>query len=102
MKQVMIVALLAVGVFAFARTLEAADYVYPSSPLVREKLEWFRDQKLCLMMHFGVYSILGITESWLYFRMRDGKDSSEFGKSGLNEGGMRARKSPVQGICKGL
>lgn len=31
---------------------------------VLEKLEWFRDQKLCLMMHFGLYSVLGITESW--------------------------------------
>ena len=40
------------------------EYVPPKSPLVREKLEWFRDQKLCLMMHFGVYSFLGITESW--------------------------------------
>ena len=39
-------------------------YVEPSSPLVREHLEWFRDQKLCLMMHFGLYSIWGITESW--------------------------------------
>ena len=40
------------------------EYVPPKSPLVREKLEWFRDQKLCLMMHFGLYSIWGITESW--------------------------------------
>ena len=38
-------------------------YVPPSSPLVREKLEWFQDQKLCLMLHFGLYSLLGITES---------------------------------------
>ena len=39
-------------------------YVPPTSPLVLERLEWFRDQKLCLMMHFGLYSIWGITESW--------------------------------------
>ena len=39
-------------------------YVPPKLPLVQEKLEWFRDQKLCLMMHFGLYSIWGITESW--------------------------------------
>ena len=32
--------------------------------VVQERLEWFRDQKLCLMMHFGLYSIWGITESW--------------------------------------
>ena len=39
-------------------------YVVPSSPLVRERIEWLRDQKLCLMIHFGLYSVLGITESW--------------------------------------
>lgn len=39
-------------------------YVEPESPLVRERLEWFQDQKLCLMMHFGLYSTMGITESW--------------------------------------
>jgi len=43
----------------------AADpYVPPSSPAVREHLEWFKDQKLCLMMHFGLYAVPGITESW--------------------------------------
>lgn len=30
----------------------------------QEKLEWFRDQKLGLMMHWGAYSQLGIVESW--------------------------------------
>jgi len=53
---------------AFAQEVVNASpmdkYVPPKSPLVRERLEWFRDQKLCLMMHFGLYSVLGITESW--------------------------------------
>ena len=40
------------------------EYVYPADPLVRQRLEWFQDQKLALMMHFGVYSQLGICESW--------------------------------------
>ncbi len=39
-------------------------YIEPESRTVRDKLEWFQDQKLCLMMHFGLYSLLGITESW--------------------------------------
>lgn len=50
--------------FAVAVGAFGADYVVPASPLVRERLEWFQDQKLCLMLHFGLYSILGITESW--------------------------------------
>ena len=40
------------------------DYVPPPEPEVRDRLEWFKDQKLALMMHFGVYSQLGIYESW--------------------------------------
>ena len=54
------------GIFAQAVVQAHPDdgYVPPKSPLVRERLEWFQDQKLCLMMHFGLYSIWGITESW--------------------------------------
>lgn len=41
-----------------------ADYVPPVDKKVQEKLEWFKDQKLALMMHWGLYSQLGIVESW--------------------------------------
>ena len=40
------------------------EYVRPDDPLIRERLEWFQDQKLALMMHFGIYSQMGICESW--------------------------------------
>lgn len=40
------------------------SYVTPSDPRVLKKLEWFKDQKLGLMMHWGPYSQLGIVESW--------------------------------------
>ena len=40
------------------------EYVRPADHLVQQRLEWFQDQKLALMMHFGVYSQLGICESW--------------------------------------
>ena len=39
-------------------------YVQPKEPEVRERLEWFKDQKLALMMHWGLYSIVGMKESW--------------------------------------
>lgn len=39
-------------------------YVWPGDKRVLKKLEWFRDQKLGLMMHWGPYSQLGIVESW--------------------------------------
>lgn len=40
------------------------DYIVPDDPLVKEKLEWFQDQKLGFMIHWGPYSQLGITPSW--------------------------------------
>ena len=40
------------------------EYVRPDDPVIRERLEWFQDQKLALMMHFGIYSQLGLCESW--------------------------------------
>ena len=40
-------------------------YTYPSDPVIRERLEWFRDQKLAFMMHFGPYAQMnGIDASW--------------------------------------
>lgn len=42
----------------------AKHYVKPTDEAVLRKLEWFQDQKLGLMMHWGPYSQLGIVESW--------------------------------------
>ncbi|MGL4344204.1 MAG: alpha-L-fucosidase [Cellulosilyticaceae bacterium] len=40
------------------------DYVAPTAPKLVEKLEWFQDQKLALMMHWGLYTQLGMVASW--------------------------------------
>ncbi|MCL1793018.1 MAG: alpha-L-fucosidase [Oscillospiraceae bacterium] len=39
-------------------------YIWPEDPYILQRLEWFRDQKLALMMHWGPYSQWGIVESW--------------------------------------
>ena len=49
------------GVHGYSREEE---YVMPTDPLIQERLEWFRDQKLALMMHFGPYSQMGVDCSW--------------------------------------
>ena len=43
---------------------DAARYVQPTEPEVLQKLEWFKDQKLAFMVHWGTYSQLGMCESW--------------------------------------
>ena len=40
------------------------NYHYPKNPRLLEKLEWFRDQKFGLMIHWGLYNQMGIKESW--------------------------------------
>ena len=42
----------------------AENYVWPRDPAVLKKLEWFQDQKLALMMHWGLYCELGMIASW--------------------------------------
>jgi len=46
--------------------LVAQDHTYvpPSDPQVRETLEEWQDLKFGLLMHWGLYSQLGIVESW--------------------------------------
>lgn len=40
------------------------SYIAPTDPLILERLEWFQDQKLALMMHFGPYSQMAAECSW--------------------------------------
>ncbi|MCL2811982.1 MAG: alpha-L-fucosidase [Clostridia bacterium] len=40
------------------------EYVWPTDPKILQKLEWFQDQKLAFMTHFGMYSQIGLIESW--------------------------------------
>lgn len=43
---------------------QSATYVGPSDPLVKEKLEQWRDLKFGIIFHWGLYSVPGIVESW--------------------------------------
>lgn len=42
----------------------AQDYQYPSDEKVRQKLSEWQDKKFGLFMHWGLYAIPGIVESW--------------------------------------
>jgi alpha-L-fucosidase len=43
---------------------QSTQYQYPTDPLVREKLETWRDQKFGMIIHWGLYAVPGIIESW--------------------------------------
>ena len=40
------------------------DYVWPTDPQVLTKLKHWQDQKFGVFMHWGLYSVPGIVESW--------------------------------------
>lgn len=42
----------------------SATYEWPSDPLVKEKLEKWRDQKFGMIIHWGIYAVPGMIESW--------------------------------------
>ena len=39
-------------------------YTYPNDPSVRENLEHWRDLKFGIIIHWGIYAVPGIVESW--------------------------------------
>lgn len=55
------------------------QYVPPKEPEVLQTLEWFMDQKLGFMVHWGPYSQLGICESW---PLSDG--DADWAREGIN------------------
>ena len=42
----------------------AESYCPPREAELQQQLEWFQDQKLALMMHWGLYCQLGMVASW--------------------------------------
>ena len=42
----------------------SSEYEYPTDPKVVEKLEQWRDQKFGILIHWGIYAVPGIVESW--------------------------------------
>jgi len=39
---------------------QSTQYEWPSDPLVKEKLEQWRDQKFGMIIHYGLYAVPGI------------------------------------------
>ena len=42
----------------------SSEYVWPEDPQVREKLDRWQDLKFGILLHWGLYSVPGIVESW--------------------------------------
>ncbi len=52
--------------FPFGK-LSAQHSVKEPSPEKVKKMEWFKDAKLGIFIHWGIYSVNGVSESWSFF-----------------------------------
>lgn len=43
---------------------QSGTYEWPKDPLVKQKLEQWRDSKFGMIIHWGLYAVPGIVESW--------------------------------------
>ena len=43
---------------------QSTKYEWPTDPLVKQKLEQWRDQKFGMIIHYGLYAVPGMIESW--------------------------------------
>ena len=39
---------------------------------IAKKMEWFADAKLCIFIHYGIYAVNGIDESWSFYNKKIG------------------------------
>ncbi len=57
--------LLSAGAWAQGDVYERSKtYVWPTDELVLQKLDKWQDLKFGVLMHWGIYSVPGIVESW--------------------------------------
>lgn len=62
--------LMVVGLFFYSATVCAQQKTDPDS--IRTKMQWFADAKLGIFIHWGIYSVNGIDESWSFHNKKIG------------------------------
>src|SRR5580765_2935114 len=67
--RMLLAALLALGVFAPPAPARgsAASPAAESAAHKAERMQWFADAKLGIFIHWGIYAVNGIDESWSFF-----------------------------------
>ena len=53
--------------FLFPVLLSAQDINQSNPEKFKEKMQWFKDAKLGIFIHWGIYAVEGVSESWSFF-----------------------------------
>jgi len=60
MKMLFLISIVLINLVAFGQQKDPVQ-------LKQEKMQWFKDAKLGIFIHWGLYSVNGIDESWSFF-----------------------------------
>lgn len=66
-KYHLLIAVIAFCISAYAQENvhpQSSKYEWPTDPLVKEKLDKWQDQKFGIIIHWGLYAVPGMIESW--------------------------------------
>ncbi|WP_132052634.1 alpha-L-fucosidase [Pseudocnuella soli] len=80
---------LAGAALLFSATLPAQAQTKIAADDIREKMQWFADAKLGIFVHWGIYAVNGVDESWSFYNKKIShadymKQMSGFTASGYN------------------
>lgn len=65
MKKRLFVALLSLGIVT--STIGQVSEKSPQDVQKEKRMEWFSNAKLGIFIHWGIYSVKGVSESWSFF-----------------------------------
>src|SRR3989339_1625639 len=60
MKKILIPIFIFSSLFVFSQSIDSTD-------TAQQKMQWFKDAKLGIFIHWGLYSVNGIDESWSFY-----------------------------------
>jgi alpha-L-fucosidase len=61
-KTILFIYLIVLPIFLFAQVPPTVD-----SSAFHQKMQWFKDAKLGIFIHWGIYAVNGISESWSFY-----------------------------------
>src|SRR5687768_1266178 len=59
---------IAFAAFLVVNNAKAQTKIHPDS--IRQKMEWFADAKLGIFIHWGIYAVKGVDESWSFYNKK--------------------------------
>ena len=57
---------IALSIFSYLGIMKGTSQTKISTDSIQNKMQWFADAKLGIFIHWGIYAVNGISESWSF------------------------------------